>query len=294
MNFYKHHIGDYDQATRHLSFVEDAAYCRLIRKYYANEGPLPKDLKKVQKLIAARTKEEKSAVETVLEEFFTLEDDGWHQKRCDEELEAARIKAERNRAVGKLGGRPKKTETQTEPTGNPNGYETETQAVSEKNPSQTPDSRLQTPDIKQQHNHGGQLRALPGSDAKSERQIAVAVLLRSIGVAPMTGSHPAAREFADTGATDDQLRAAVDIARERKPFPEPISPNYLRPILAEVLNPPAPRPPKAPPLHAMTDAQLNAEGARAGAGEARMGETRPEYIARIQAAQAKAQGRPAA
>ena len=144
MNFYKHHIGDYDQATRHLSFVEDAAYCRLIRKYYADEGPLPKDLKKVQKLIAARTKEEKSAVETVLEEFFTLEEDGWHQKRCDEELEVARVKAERNRQVGKLGGRPRKVETQTEPTGNPDGYETETQTVSEKNPSQTPDTRHQT------------------------------------------------------------------------------------------------------------------------------------------------------
>lgn len=145
MNFYKHHIGDYDQATRHLSFVEDAAYCRLIRKYYAEEGPLPSDVKKVQKLIAARTKEEKSAVESVLEEFFVLEDDGWHQKRCDEELEAARIKAERNRQVGKLGGRPKKSETQEEPTENPDGYETETQTVSEKNPSQTPDTNKTLP-----------------------------------------------------------------------------------------------------------------------------------------------------
>lgn len=58
----------------------------------------------------------------------------------------------------------------------------------------------------------------------------------------MTGMHPAATEFANTGATDEQLRAAVDIARQRKPAPEAISPNYLRPILAEVMNPQAPRP----------------------------------------------------
>lgn len=41
----------------------------------------------------------------------------------------------------------------------------------------------------------------------------------------------------------------------------------------------------------MTDAQLNAAGVAAGVGEARMGESRPEFIARIQTAQAIAQGR---
>ncbi|WP_284459596.1 DUF1376 domain-containing protein [Cupriavidus campinensis] len=142
-----------------------------------------------------------------------------------------------------------------------------------------------------QHNHGGQSRAAGGPN---DRAIDVAVLLRSLGVSPMTGQHPAAREFADTGATDDQLRAAVEVARDRKPAPEAISPNYLRPILAEILNPPKPRAPKSPPLHALTDVQLNAEGVRAGVGEARIGETRHEFIARIQTAQAIAQGRVAA
>jgi len=83
MNYYEHHIGDYAEATAHLSFIEDAAYSRLIRKYYATEKPLPSDLKQVQRLVGARTKDEKSAVQTVLEEFFYLDDDGWHQKRCD-------------------------------------------------------------------------------------------------------------------------------------------------------------------------------------------------------------------
>ncbi len=84
MNYYEHHIGDYAEATAHLSFVEDAAYSRLIRKYYAQEKALPADLKAVQRLVGARTKEEKEAVETVLAEFFELQDDGWHQGRCDE------------------------------------------------------------------------------------------------------------------------------------------------------------------------------------------------------------------
>lgn len=94
MNYYEHHIGDYAEATAHLSFVEDAAYSRLIRKYYAQEKPLPADLKAVQRLVGARTKEEKEAVQSVLDEFFTLEDDGWHNGRCDEELRRYHEKAE--------------------------------------------------------------------------------------------------------------------------------------------------------------------------------------------------------
>jgi uncharacterized protein YdaU (DUF1376 family) len=86
MNYFEHHIGDYAEATAHLTFVEDAAYSRMIRKYYAQEKPLPADVKAVQRLVGARTKEEKIAVETVLQEFFSLEADGWHQARCDQAI----------------------------------------------------------------------------------------------------------------------------------------------------------------------------------------------------------------
>ncbi|WP_216661167.1 hypothetical protein [Ralstonia sp. 3N] len=48
---------------------------------------------------------------------------------------------------------------------------------------------------------------------------------------------------------------------------------------------------RSPPLHAMTDPQLETEGRRFGAGGPRMGESRHEYIGRIQTAMASAQGR---
>jgi uncharacterized protein YdaU (DUF1376 family) len=86
MNFYEHHIGDYAEATAHLTFVEDAAYSRLLRKYYATEKPLPADIKAVQRLVGARTEDERAAVDQVLQEFFDLRDDGWHQARCDQEI----------------------------------------------------------------------------------------------------------------------------------------------------------------------------------------------------------------
>ncbi|MRW88846.1 DUF1376 domain-containing protein [Duganella sp. FT80W] len=88
MNYFEHHIGDYAEATAHLSFVEDAAYSRCIRKYYAKEKPLPADMKAVQRLVGARTKEEKDAVETVLAEFFVLGEDGWRNARCDADIAA--------------------------------------------------------------------------------------------------------------------------------------------------------------------------------------------------------------
>mgnify|MGYP001312339907 CR=1 FL=1 len=96
MNYYEHHLGDYAQATAHLSFVEDAAYSRLLRKYYAEEQPLPADLRAVQRLVGARSEDEREAVEVVLKEFFTLEEDGWHNKRADAEI--AKVHGKREKA----------------------------------------------------------------------------------------------------------------------------------------------------------------------------------------------------
>lgn len=95
MNYYEHHLGDYAQATSHLTFVEDAAYSRMLRKYYAEEKPLPADLRAVIRLVGARTDEEREAVETVLNEFFVLEEDGWHNKRADDEIQKVLAKREK-------------------------------------------------------------------------------------------------------------------------------------------------------------------------------------------------------
>lgn len=83
MNYYEHHIRDYDAATSHLSWDEDLAYTRLIRWYYRKEQPIPADLKEVCRLVRATSKSQKSAVESVLKEFFILRADGWHQETCD-------------------------------------------------------------------------------------------------------------------------------------------------------------------------------------------------------------------
>lgn len=129
MNFYPHHIGDYMTATAHLTWLEDAAYRRLLDLYYSREQAIPADLVQACRLVRASSKDERKAVETVLNEFFTASQDGWRHGRCDEEIVKARDAAERARANGKKGGRPAKEK----PTANPE----ETQSVISGNPEKS-------------------------------------------------------------------------------------------------------------------------------------------------------------
>lgn len=92
MNYYPFHVGDYAAHTAHLSWEEDIAYRRMLDVYYLHERALPGDLLKVARLI--RMPKSGAAVEAVLMEFFTLSDDGWHNKRADAELTAMLTKKE--------------------------------------------------------------------------------------------------------------------------------------------------------------------------------------------------------
>lgn len=93
MNYYSHNIGDYAQATMHLSLIEDAVYSRLLRRYYAEETPLVDDLSQLCRWVGARTEEEREAVEVILKEFFELRDGYWHNNRADREIEAYQAKS---------------------------------------------------------------------------------------------------------------------------------------------------------------------------------------------------------
>ena len=117
MNYYPHHIGDYLTATAHLSWLEDAAYRRLLDLYYSREQALPEDIGQACRLVRALTDDERAAVGTVLHEFFTLDGAGWTHNRCDIEIERARAAADRARANGRKGGRPRKTAAEASATG---------------------------------------------------------------------------------------------------------------------------------------------------------------------------------
>jgi uncharacterized protein YdaU (DUF1376 family) len=109
MNYYKRHLGDYARDTGHLTALEHGIYTLLLDWYYVNECPIPADK---AKRIARGNPEE---TQTVLSEFFILSDSGWQHARADREIAEYHAKAEHNRKAGKLGGRPRKTQTVSKP-----------------------------------------------------------------------------------------------------------------------------------------------------------------------------------
>jgi uncharacterized protein YdaU (DUF1376 family) len=109
MHYYKFNIADWHLATSHLSLEEEAVYFKLINFYYDSEAAIPLETDSVIRRL--RLGSVKDIVGIVLKEFFVLQDDGWHHLRCDDEISKYHHKAEVNQRIGKLGGRPKKTET---------------------------------------------------------------------------------------------------------------------------------------------------------------------------------------
>jgi uncharacterized protein YdaU (DUF1376 family) len=128
MYYYKFNIADWHLATSHLSLEEEAIYFKLINYYYDSEQPIPKETQTVIRRL--RLGSYSDTVQVILNEFFELSTDGWHHARCDDEIHAYHLKAEKNQKIGKLGGRPKKNK---DLDNNP----TETQTVFENNPNIT-------------------------------------------------------------------------------------------------------------------------------------------------------------
>ncbi|WP_019558504.1 YdaU family protein [Thioalkalivibrio sp. ALE12] len=97
MNHYRHHIGDYRKDTSHLSLLEHGVYRQAIDLYYLSESPLPSDMQRLMRLLCVRTADEERALCAVLEDFFTLTNEGYEHARCKRELEAIYEKSEKAR-----------------------------------------------------------------------------------------------------------------------------------------------------------------------------------------------------
>ena len=116
MIWYKFHLGDYITHTTHLSDAEDLAYRRLLDLYYMSEKPIPLNTESVSRKIRL----DLDITESVLGEFFEKTENGYFNHRCDVEIAKYQAQVAKNQRLGKLGGRPKKTESVTEPEPNTN------------------------------------------------------------------------------------------------------------------------------------------------------------------------------
>lgn len=99
MNYYQHHIGDFNNDTRHLTRIERSVYRDMIELYYDTEKPLSLDIATLGRKLLARSDEEKAAVINMLSEFFFEDEDGYHNPQCD--IELARVKDLMEEAEGK-------------------------------------------------------------------------------------------------------------------------------------------------------------------------------------------------
>ena len=134
MHYYQFNIADYRKDTVHLSRLEHSIYRDLIDWYYLDESPIPLETQSVMRRLRLVSEEEAKALENVLSDFF-YKADGWRHRRVDQDIIEYHAMAEKNKANGKLGGRPKKTQSVS--SGLPN--------ESQNNPNQEPITINQEP-----------------------------------------------------------------------------------------------------------------------------------------------------
>ncbi|HSG62659.1 MAG TPA: YdaU family protein [Pseudomonadales bacterium] len=127
MHYYKFNIADYRKDTGHLSTIEHGIYRQLIDWYYLDEKPIPLETQVVMRRLRLGSQHQ-TELQNVLDDFFVKSDGGYTQGRIDAEIEDYQSQADKNRTNGKLGGRPKKTQSVI--SGNPD--------ESENNPNHKP------------------------------------------------------------------------------------------------------------------------------------------------------------
>jgi uncharacterized protein YdaU (DUF1376 family) len=109
MHYYQHHIGDFIKATARLSDNQTMGYLRLLWMYYDSEKPLKPDTKILAFQIGASVED----TELLLESFFVLCENGWHQTRCDKEIEDYREFLNKKSNAGKASAERRKNNRAT-------------------------------------------------------------------------------------------------------------------------------------------------------------------------------------
>jgi uncharacterized protein YdaU (DUF1376 family) len=111
MHYYKFNIADYRKDTGHLSTIEHGIYRQLIDWYYLDETPIPLETQVVSRRLRLASEVEILSLKNVLSDYFKESKLGYVHKRIDVDIADYHEQAEKNKNNGKLGGRPKKTQS---------------------------------------------------------------------------------------------------------------------------------------------------------------------------------------
>jgi len=109
MHYYKFNIADYRKDTGHLSTIEHGIYRQLIDWYYLDEQPIPLETQVVTRRLRLGS-DDLIFVQNVLADFFQKTAKGYVHKRIEFDIKEYHLQADKNKANGKRGGRPKKTQ----------------------------------------------------------------------------------------------------------------------------------------------------------------------------------------
>jgi uncharacterized protein YdaU (DUF1376 family) len=105
MNYYPFHLNDYAAHTAHLSNEEDLCYRRAIDLYMMQEGPLLASEANAKRTLSRRLRVDEQTLQSVLDEFFVLTENGWENARCEEEIAKFQAKSTKAKEAGRLGGK---------------------------------------------------------------------------------------------------------------------------------------------------------------------------------------------
>jgi len=215
VNYYERHIGDYLKDTAHLSLLEHGVYTRLMDVYYTRETGIP--AADAARLIGARSKEERAALDAVLAEFFRLHDGVLMQDRCDREID--RFKVKQLKAKASADARWNAQRSQSDRTAD---------AMRTHSEGNAPRARPQTPVTSNQEKNKPApptsetvARAGPEDppDATPTPAGAICRSLRSAGIANVNPGHALLAALLEAGATEAEfLGAAPEATDKRDPF----------------------------------------------------------------------------
>lgn len=112
MHYYQLNIKSYQAATLHLTNEEDLAYRRLMDYYYDTETfiSIKPDKATALQSLSRRLRVGMPELESVLNEFFILNEDGWKNEYCDKIIAEYKTYQERQRINGSKGGRGNKAD----------------------------------------------------------------------------------------------------------------------------------------------------------------------------------------
>lgn len=212
MNYYEHHLGDYARDAGKLSMLRDGAYFRLMGVYYGRELPLPLELAECFDLAGCASKVEQDAVEYILKRFFYRGEDGYHQKRCDEEI--ARFKAKSEAA--KVGANARWAHNGR----NANGMRTHSDGNALQSPVSNPQSPIQNTSPNPSFGKGGASRQRR-SERRAEQDEAAIIWDRLIATDGKDRDHRSQAALDAIGGWRAwQMRTASESASLRKRFVE--------------------------------------------------------------------------